>query len=238
MSMERTPIRMPACALGLAANLLASSASAATVISEALYDAAGTDNGNVFVELYGTPGTVLDGLSLEGVNGSDGSVYITLLLSGVIPGDGVFVVADDAGDGSSLIGDADLVVNMDFQNGPDSIVLRDGSDIIDALGYGDFTGGVFAGEGGAAPDAPAGSSLARLDPLVDSDDNLSDFMVLDTPTPGSVPVSAVPLPPALALFLSGICGFFAVSRRRMFSTGAEAKEEQPACPARTLLPTC
>jgi len=203
--------------LGLAGAILAPGAHAATVISEALYDAAGTDNGYVFVELYGTPGALLDGLSLEGVNGSDGSVYLTLPLSGVIPGDGIFVVADDTGDGSSLVGDADLVVNMDFQNGPDSIVLRDAAGILDALGYGDFSGGVFAGEGSAAPDAPAGSSLARLDPLADSNDNLSDFTVLDTPTPGSVPVSAVPLPPALALFLSGIGGLLAVSRRRTVS---------------------
>jgi hypothetical protein len=179
-----------------------------------LYDAAGTDNGNVFVELYGSPGTVLDSLSLEGVNGTDGSVYLTLPLSGVFPDDGVFVVADDAGDGSSLVGNADLVMEMDFQNGPDSIVLRDGAGILDALGYGDFTTGVFAGEGNAAPDAPAGSSLARLDPLVDSGDNLSDFTVLDTPTPGSVPVSAVPLPPALGLFLSGIVGLCAMARNR------------------------
>ena len=75
-------------------------APAATVISEALYDAVGADNGGVFVELFGTPGTALDGLALEGVNGGDGSVYVTLALTGVIPGDGVFVVADDSGDGS------------------------------------------------------------------------------------------------------------------------------------------
>ena len=214
MSRERTPIHLPARALGLAVAMLAPGVHAATVISEALYDATGTDNGNVFVELYGVPGTVLDGLSLEGVNGTDGSVYLALALSGVIPGDGIFVVADDAGDGSSLIGGADLVVEMDFQNGPDSIVLRDGAAVLDALGYGDFTSGVFAGEGSAAPDAPAGSSLARLDPLVDTDDNLSDFAVLEVPTPGSVPVSSVPLPPALPLFLSGFTALCAMRRRR------------------------
>lgn len=220
MSRERTPIRLPRFALGLAAAMLSPAAPAATVISEALYDAAGSDNGSVFVELFGTPGTVLDGLALEGVNGTDGSVYLTLALTGVIPGDGVFVVADDAGDGTTLVGNADLVVEMDFQNGPDSIVLRDGAAVLDALGYGDFSAAVFAGEGAAAPDAPAGSSLARLDPLADSDDNLSDFTVLDTPTPGSVPVSSVPLPPALVLLLSGIGGLLAVARRR--STGVIA----------------
>jgi hypothetical protein len=220
MSRERTPIRLPLIALGLAAAMLSPAAPAATVISEALYDAAGSDNGSVFVELFGTPGTVLDGLALEGVNGTDGSVYLTLALTGVIPGDGVFVVADDAGDGTTLVGNADLVVEMDFQNGPDSIVLRDGAGVLDALGYGDFSTAVFAGEGAAAPDAPAGSSLARLDPLADSDDNLSDFTVLDTPTPGSVPVGSVPLPPALVLLLSGIGGLLAVARRP--STGVIA----------------
>ena len=53
--------------------MTASSVQAAPIISEVLYDAASSDNGNVFVELFGTPGTVLDGLVLEGVNGSDGS---------------------------------------------------------------------------------------------------------------------------------------------------------------------
>ena len=215
MSRERTPIHAPACVLGLAGTVLVSSVHAGTVISEALYDAAATDNGNVFVELFGTPGTVLDGLSLEGVNGTDGSVYLTQALTGVIPGDGVFLIADDSGDGTTLVGDADLVLDIDFQNGPDSIVLRNDAGVLDALGYGDFTTSVFAGEGTAAPDAPAGSSLARLDPLTDSNDNLSDFAVLGTPTPGSVPVvSAVPLPPALGLFLSGIVGLFGVSRNR------------------------
>ena len=64
MSRERTPICLPVCVLGLAGAILTPGVHAATVISEALYDAAGSDNGNVFVELYGTPGAALDGLSL------------------------------------------------------------------------------------------------------------------------------------------------------------------------------
>jgi len=213
MSRKRTTLRyMPACILGFAGAVSFSTGSAATVISEALYDATGTDNGAVFVELFGTPGTVLDGLLLEGVNGGDGGVYRTVALSGTIPEDGVFVIADDSGDGTSLVGDANLVVDVDFQNGPDSIVLRDASGVLDALGYGDFSGALFAGEGSAAADPASGSSLARRNPLLDTDDNLADFMVLDIPTPGAVPVSAVPLPPALALFLSGVLGIWGISR--------------------------
>ena len=191
-----------------------SSAQAATVISEVLYDAASSDNGNVFVELYGTPGAVLDGLVLEGVNGSDGSIYHTVPLAGVIGASGVFLIGDDSGDGTSFISNADLVSEIDLQNGPDSVVLRDGGSVLDALGYGDFTGLFFAGEGEAAPDAPAGFSLARHSPLLDTNNNLEDFIELELPTPGSAPVSAVPLPPAAALFLSGIVGLAGVARKR------------------------
>ena len=192
----------------------AATVQARTVISEVLYDAAGTDNGSVFVELFGTPGTLLDGLLLEGVNGSDGSVYRSVLLTGMIPADGIFVIGDDNGDGTSLVSQSDQVADVDFQNGPDSIVLRDSGGVLDALGYGDFSTAIFAGEGSAAPDGVSGQSLARISPLLDSDNNLGDFMLLDVPTPGVVPVSAVPVPPAVLLFLSGIAGLAGIARRR------------------------
>jgi hypothetical protein len=151
---------------------------------------------------------------LEGVNGSDGSVYRSVVLAGTIPADGIFVVGDDSGDGTSLVSEVDLIREVDFQNGPDSIVLRDGDFILDALGYGDFSGGVFAGEGAAAPDVLAGSSLARIGSVLDTHNNLDDFTVLDLPTPGSVPVGAVPLPPAVVLFLSGMLGLLGIARKQ------------------------
>jgi hypothetical protein len=187
----------------LAAGLLTGAGChASTVISELFYDAAGADNGLVFVELFGTPGTHLDGMLLEGVNGSDGAVYRSISLSGVIPADGVFVIADDR------------VADVDFQNGPDAIVLRNAAGVLDALGYGDFTAAHFAGEGSAAVDVNAGRSLVRLDPLLDSDDNAVDFSVQETPTPGSLPVAAVPVPPAFFLFMSGIAGLVGIGRRK------------------------
>jgi len=212
MSRERTLFH---AALGLAGLLLADAARAGVVLSEVLYDSSGTDNGNVFVELFGLPGTVLDGLLLEGINGTDGSVYLSTALSGVIPADGIFLIGDDSGDGTTLVAGADLVAEVDFQNGPDSVVLRDAGDVLDALGYGDFTGAVFAGEGSAAADPVSGSSLARANPLVDTGNNQADFIVLDTPTPGAVPVGSVPLPSALTLFLSGLFGLRALPRRRV-----------------------
>ena len=125
--------------------LLAAPGRSLPLVSEVLYDATGSDNGLVFVELYGAPGTLLDGLTLEGINGSNGDVTPSLALFGTIPADGFFVVADDVGDGTTFVPDADLVLNFDFQNGPDSVVLHDGGLVLDAVGYGVFgVGEVFA----------------------------------------------------------------------------------------------
>ncbi len=138
-------------ALGAALLLLAlpQVAAALPLISEVFYDATGSDDGKVFIELFGTPGSSLDGFFVEGVNGSNGAVTASLALSGTIDSDGLFVLADRLSDGTTLVAMADLLLNFDFQNGPDSVRLLapDGS-VVDALGYGVFDPGeVFAGEG-------------------------------------------------------------------------------------------
>ncbi len=190
-------------------------ASATPLISEVFYDAVGSDNGLSFVELYGAPGSSLDGLVLEGINGANGSAGPTVALSGVFPEDGVWLLADDVGDGTSSVTGADQIANFDFQNGPDSIVLRTIDAILDAVGYGSFdVGEVFAGEGTPAPDAPAGSSLARLFANLDTNDNFADFFVLDMPTPGHAPLSAVPEPQTAALLGLGLSGLAWTGRKR------------------------
>lgn len=197
----------------LALALAPAPATALPVLSEVLYDAAGSDDGQGFVELFGTPGTDLAGYVIEGVNGSDGSVTDTIALSGVIPADGLWVVADDDGSGGTAVSGADLLADFDFQNGPDSVVLRVGATVVDALGYGAFgSGDVFAGEGGAAPDASAGASLARLFADVDTDDNAADFAVSSSPTPGSAPRLAV-AEPGLPVLLGLALGAGARRRR-------------------------
>lgn len=187
-----------ACALALA--LAPAPAAALPLLSEVLYDADGADDGLVFVELYGAAGALLDGLRVEGVNGANGSVGPVLELSGVFPADGVFVVADEASGDGTGVANADLLLSFDFQNGPDSVVLRDDAGVLDALGYGAFDPeDVFAGEGTPAPDSGPGASLARRFADVDSDDNLADWEVLEAPTPGSVPLASVPEPGVLLL---------------------------------------
>jgi hypothetical protein len=201
-------------------------AGAVPLISEVFYDAVGSDDGKSFVELYGAPGTVLDGLTLEGINGSNGAVGPVITLMGSIPADGLFVIADRLSDGTSFVAQADQLANFDFQNGPDSIVLADAGLIVDALGYGVFSPTeIFAGEGTSAPDPAAGSSLARLFADVDTDDNGLDFTVLAAPTPGSAVLLSVPEPGSGLLAFSGLAVL--AWRRRRFRSASAAIRRLP-----------
>ena len=154
-------------------------------IHEVLYDGPGTDGDDAFIEIVGAPGSSLDGWRLVGINGSNGDLYRDLDLSGaVIPADSILVIATSSAAGA-VLEERDFVANVDWQNGPDAVQLRDSTDtIVDALQYGD-AGEFNAGEGTPAVNASSGQSLSRDRASTDTDDNLSDFSPLDTPTPGS-----------------------------------------------------
>lgn len=192
------------------------SAQATVVIQEVLYDGPGTDPDDVFTELFGAPGTDLDGWSLQGVNGTNGEVYRTIDLSGFIfPEDGIFVLAT-ASANSALALQRDFIANVDWQNGPDGILLMDGLTVIDALQYGDA--GVYnAGEGLFATDVAGIESLSRDVLGTDTNNNAVDFSVTAA-SPGVGP-SVVPLPAAVWLLASGL-GLLGVIRRRRSSVDA------------------
>lgn len=153
------------------------------VINEVYYDEPGPDGPNIFTELFGPAGKSLDGWTLEGINCGTGLNYRTIDLTGVvIPADGLLVIAtSDAID--PTLAARDFSVNIDWQNGPDAILLvGPDSNTMDALQYG--VGNYNFGEGNPAPDVAPGYSLSRDSAHTDTDDNFSDFLE-SSPTPGT-----------------------------------------------------
>jgi hypothetical protein len=142
-----------------------------TFINEIYYDSPGADNGT-FTEIYGKPGLDLTGYILDGNNGNGGVSYRQIDLSGnVIPEDGFFVVGQD-----TSVPNADLITtDVDWQNGPDNVLLMHGSDTLDAIGYGDFSSAVFVGEGNPVPEPYTTYGLGRYPDGFDTDDNAADF---------------------------------------------------------------
>ena len=129
---------------------------APVVIQELLYDGSGTDAPEAFTELFGEPGMMLDGWLLVGINGSTGTAYRQVDLTGaVIPTDGVLVVATSSAE-PGLAAVRDVVASVDWQNGPDAVQLLDpAGTIVDAIQYGDAAEN-NAGFGLPAPDTPGG----------------------------------------------------------------------------------
>jgi len=201
----------------VAANLAAPrTASAAPIIQEVFYDAAGPDATGVFTELFGPAGMLLDGWTLVGINGGTGESYRTVDLTGaVIPGDGLLVIATGSA-APALAAARDFVGSVDWQNGPDAVHLIDPfAIVIDAVQYGD-AGTNNAGFGAPAQDAPAGSSLSRDLLGTNSGNNILDFSVgLPSPGVGPSPVvtTSVPEPSTLLLLACGLVPL-ALRRRR------------------------
>jgi hypothetical protein len=138
------------------------------------------DNLTEFVELQGTPGQNVTGLSLAFVNGSNGETYAPpTRLIGSIDDNGFFVLGQEGASPNQEL-------SHSLQNGPDSVRLLDcdGETMVDALGYGGFgEDDFFAGEGEAAPSSD-GRAVARCESVADSNDNQQDFG-LANPTPGA-----------------------------------------------------
>lgn len=211
--------------LALAGLTAAGSATAQIVINEVFYDGPSTDT-NTWVELKGTPGMSLDGYAVVGVNGNGGVDYNTIALTGyAIPADGYFLICQNASDP----GGADLVTNLvDYQNGPDSIQLRLGAAVIDAVGYqAHGPNDIFAGEGSPAPDQTPPNSLARCPDGFDSNENSTDFRLDPTPTPGIANDASCPQGQGACCLASGAC--VVVTRTECDTQGGNYLGDNTSC---------
>ncbi len=171
--------------------LVAGAASAQDlVINEIYYDGPGTDTGT-FTEILGPGGFDLTGYTLVGVNGNGGTEYATVLLDGyTIPADGYFVICED----STLV-EADAIDPLvDWQNGPDQVVLKDPTGYpIDSICYG-YSEALVCEGGTNGPDVAGGSSISRCPDGTDTDDNEADTEET-TPTPGMANECLGPIEP-------------------------------------------
>ncbi len=160
-------------------------------INEVLYDSvADEQDGNTFIELYGTPNSSLSGYSIEIIDGTSKKMINKILFSDKnnINSAGFFVVCD-AKTGSKLesnISSCDLVDHFDTQNGPDVVrVLNPIGETIDNLCYGFELASLDAAlcPYQSVEDASAGRSLSRINYL-NSFNNFSDFALVEAPSPG------------------------------------------------------
>ncbi len=151
-------------------------AKAGLVLNEILYDPAGADEGQEFVEIW-NPDSVA--LPLAGVEVEAGD--------GARPDAWVVVWRGEAGDsaparGAYLIRGVNLLGAI--QNGPDAVRLTRAGATLDLVGYGDLEDPVLF-EGESAVDAASGQSLARVQDGVDTNANRADWAAEPEPTPGS-----------------------------------------------------
>ena len=136
-----------------------------------------------FVEITGPSGSDLTGFRLIATNGNGATEVFNIRLIGPLTEEGFYLVATSEFEGADQLSE-DLVM----QNGPDNLRLLDcGGQLVDSVGYGDFTeADVFQGEGDPAPNMSNGESIGRCDSETpDTNDNLSDFHIIETPTPGA-----------------------------------------------------
>jgi hypothetical protein len=138
---------------------------------------------NAFIEIYSTTDVNLDDYHLSLISGSTGAEYFSIYLNGYYLAAGDYFVV---GSTNVLPAPDYLLSRLYILRGPDSIILYNGSDVIDAVGYEPFrNGNYFYGENISAHGAPKGSSLGRYPDGTDSNDNRTDFKFLDVPSPGN-----------------------------------------------------
>jgi len=161
------------------------------VISEVYYDAV-DESDSEFVELYNPTGAAVN-ISGWTINDSSG-IEATIPASSSIPSHGFFLIADggwSAGKDDSTWPNADVEDEMSLANTNNGIVLKNGSNIIDAVGWGSPTD-LNLYEGIALASVSNGNSSERKSSPThnelegngwDTNNNSADFVIRTVPQP-------------------------------------------------------
>ncbi len=177
-------------ALALAIFVFTATAYADVLISEVLYDPAGTDTGLEWVELYNPTSSDinLENYSIETGNGAEENDWKsgwTGTRQDKIRAYGFFLIGE-----SDVPVRPDVTTTLDLQNGPDAVrIIGPDSQVLDTLGWGTHTFSEYY-EGTPAEDVD-GVSLERKpgyeNPLMgnylDTDNNSADFIINSYPYP-------------------------------------------------------
>ncbi len=136
-----------------------------------------------FIELFnpGSCAVALEGWSIKykSQTGANGGANYTFTAGESIEPDGFFVVAT-----ATYAGNKDATFAGGLGNGGGQVgLLDDGATLIDAVGYGATTAGLYT-ENTPVDSPPANKSIARTPDGADTDDNANDFASA-TPTPGA-----------------------------------------------------
>jgi len=152
------------------------------VIGELFYDPLSGDGPEAFIELHGTPGEALDGLTLRSYTRL-GLELEALALDGLQIGEDGFLMVMDPDAKPDMEALADVLHPVaDLQNSGGSLRIEDADGAaLDALTYG--SGAPELGEGGPARDVRAGRSLSRDAAWTDTGNNAADFLESAIPTP-------------------------------------------------------
>jgi len=167
--------------------LIIPTCSASVLISEVFYDAVGSDDSKEFVELYNPTSQDINitGWEIEMGNGYDGSWDNQATILGIISAYSFFLI------GEKNVSGADIETNLELQNGPDAVRIKDDSGaVIDTVGYGDL-GYPELYEGTPMIDVSEGHSIERkpgyLNPSggngQDTNNNSADFLDREEPEP-------------------------------------------------------
>jgi len=177
------------------------------VISEVLYDydspTGGIDSGREFVEIAGPVGGYIEDLQVVVVQGSASSAGTVVDSDSItalrMPGNGLYVLADQESAGQTQVSNPDQIVDLQLQNGPDAIQLlrvsaSSGVTYFDSFGYGALTPNLTdsahmqpAYEGTPVADMSTrnhSTNWARSANQSDTQDNAVDFFHDPSPTPG------------------------------------------------------